>query len=81
MILYLLKKIIKTGENSYTEFFCGNIRNICIFTAGFHFFTKVIVEFFLSVFLTELFTTILKLAEVFQFFKLLFKEFQEDFEF
>lgn len=45
------------------------------------FFIKVIVEFSLSVFLTELFVTTLKLSEVFKLFKLSFKDFQEDFEF
>ena len=45
------------------------------------FFIKVIVEFSLSVFLTELFITTLKLSEILKLFKLSFKEFQEDFEF
>ena len=45
------------------------------------FFIKVIVEFSLSVFLTELFITTLKLSEVSKLFKISFREFQEDFEF
>ena len=45
------------------------------------FFVKVIIEFSLSVFLTELFITTLKLSEILKLFKLSFKEFQEDFEF
>ena len=45
------------------------------------FFIKVIVEFSLSVFLTELFITTLKLSEVSKLFNISFREFQEDFEF
>ena len=45
------------------------------------FFIKVIVEFSLSVFLTELFVTTLRLSEVSKLFKLSFKGFREDFEF
>ena len=45
------------------------------------FFIKVIVEFSLSVFLTELFVTTLRLSEVSKLFKLSFKDFREDFEF
>ena len=45
------------------------------------FFIKVIVEFSLSVFLTELFITTLKLSEIFKLLKISFKEFHDDFEF
>jgi hypothetical protein len=45
------------------------------------FFIKVIIELSLSVFLTELFITTLKLSEVSKLLKVSFKDFTEDFEF
>ena len=45
------------------------------------FYIKVIVEFSLAVFLTELFIATLKLSEVFKLLKISFGDFHEDFEF